>query len=471
MLCKQRRQKRLLWATLSVHILAVAYSMPTATAQMPPTAVERAPGILNDYIYGFVPVIMEATRDMATAVPDNLTPGRAPINQFAYSNTLVTPQTQTIVRSEADTLYSTAWLDVGCEPMILHVPDSAGRFYLLPMLDAYSNVFASIGSRTTGDGAGDYVIMGPDWNGPLPQKVSGTIKAPTNTVWLLGRTLVRGPADLQSAAAIASQFLLIPLSAYPQYLLTGSYSPPTGLPVTPPNPNFDSHPLLSSPGFSTPEFFDFLLPYALVNPPPAAQLREATAYVLDGFIEQSQMSSAVTARAIEQAAALSTGPQENGWSVNFNIGSYGSNYLLRDTTALFGFGANAPADAVYLNAHADIDGTSLTGAHSYVVHFAPGQMPPAHGFWSLTVYDSQGFLIPNPLNRYDVGSETGLVTNPDGSVDILLGASDPGTLPNNWLPVPAGPFNLTLRVYWPDQTVLSGAWMPPPITVASAPLP
>jgi hypothetical protein len=451
------------------YLLPVASTIPTAVAQTQPPADPPTSDILDDYVYGFTPVLMKATRDLATAVPDNKSPGKAPINQFAYRNTLETPQDQTIVRPNADTLYTSAWLDLLRQPIVLHVPDTAGRYYLIPMLDAYSNEFASIGSRTTGDGAGNYAIVGPDWKGPVPRNVSGVIRAPTNTVWLLGRTLVRGPTDVQDAAAVAGQFLLIPLSAYAQYLRTGSYTPAQGVPVIPPDSNFASQPLLSSPGFSSPVMFDYLLPYALLNPPPPDQIRTATGLVVDGFIHQGQVTATVAADAAGQfiAAARSMATTENGWSVNFNFGNYGSDYPQRGAAALLGFGANIPEDAVYLSARGDIKGKPLSGTSRYVIHFAPGQTPPERGFWSITAYDQQGFLVANPIARYSIGSETVLATNTDGSIDIFLQAAQPSAELSNWLPVPAGTFNLTLRVYWPDESVLTGAWQPPAVTAAS----
>ena len=190
--------------------------------------------VLPDYIYGYAPVAMEGTRAIQTAVSDNTKPGQAPINQFSYQKTLTTPSDRLVVRPNADTLYTTAWLDLANEPIILHVPDSAGRYYLIPMLDAYSNQFASIGSRTTGTGEGNYAIVGPGWQGSVPENVTGVIHAPTNTVWMIGRTLVNDPSDVQNALVVTSQYTLIPLSAYPQFLQTGTYTPPTGVPVTPP---------------------------------------------------------------------------------------------------------------------------------------------------------------------------------------------------------------------------------------------
>lgn len=286
-----------LWAATAIVVLPLALHAGQNGASLA-QAIDRgsAPGLVLDYIYGYAAVALEATRAIQTAVPDNTKQGQAPINQFAYQKALSTPNDTLIVRPNADTLYTTAWLDLAGEPIILHVPDTAGRYYLIPMLDAYSNEFASVGSRTTGTGAGNYAIVGPHWQGPIPSPVTGVIHAPTNTVWMIGRTLVNGPADLQNALAVTTQYNLIPLSAYPGFLQTGSYTPPTNVPFTPINPDFFAFPVTNSQGFSEPEFFDVLSTYAAANPPSQQPLL-ASALVQDGFIHQNQLSSAVVSEA------------------------------------------------------------------------------------------------------------------------------------------------------------------------------
>lgn len=454
-------------AARAAAVLAAALS--SLYAQCPSNADLSAP-ILKDYIYGYAPVTMQAVRALQTAVPDAKSPGRAPINQFVYRTTLITPDEHLIVRPNADTLYTSAWLDLSQQPIILHVPDTGGRYYLMPMLDAYSNEFASIGARTTGTAAGDWAIVGPAWHGPLPESVSGLVHAPTDTVLLNGRTLVRGQADLQAAAAIVTQFQLIPMSAFPDFLRTGVYIPPTGVPVKVPNSDFTGLPITNSPGFSKPEFFDVLAAYALQNPPPRDQFVQSSALVLDGFLRQTDLTANIVQEANQALTceALSIGTIENGWTVNFKIGNYDEDYLLRAAVAKFGFGAITADDAVYLAAATDIGGNPLSGANNYVVHFAPGQTPPERGFWSITVYDQNGFLIFNPIQRYDVGSETGLTPNADGSIDIFVQNTPPVTMQNNWLPAPTGPFELTIRVYWPDASILNGTWTPPTIAVTKA---
>lgn len=469
------RTVKQLSAGLRLAFLTAVAMVPAGLHSQTPTCPAESPSgpysIQSDYIYGYPAVALEATRAIQTAVSDNSQSGQAPINQFALQTALSTPADHLVIRPNADTLYSTAWLDLANEPIILHVPDMAGRYYLMPMLDAYSNEFASIGSRTTGEKEGDYAVVGPRWQGTLPQNLAGIIHAPTNTVWLIGRTLADGPSDVNAAVTMAKQYALVPLSAYSQFLETGTFIPPVGVPFSAPSDDFNSFPVTNSPGFSEPKFFDVLARYAIENPPPPNQFVQATASVGSGLLNQGQMNDSVQNQAVAEMTCelRRTATVENGWSFHLNIGTYATNYLLRAAVAQYGLGANIPADAVYLNAGADSTGTQFNGTNSYVIHFAPGQIPPENGFWSITVYGSDGFLVDNPINRYVVGSETGLQTNPDGSVDIFLQSAPPNALLSNWLPIPSDIFSLTLRIFWPKKAVLDQTWIPPTIQKTSQP--
>ncbi|HYZ42208.1 MAG TPA: DUF1254 domain-containing protein, partial [Stellaceae bacterium] len=415
----------------------IASLLPIACLAAHPAPIGSAqPSLLDDYIYGYAPVAVAAVRSLMTAVPDaTSSPGRAPINQLARVKRLATPAARRVPRPNADTLFTLAWLDLSNEPIILHVPAMADRYYLIPLYDAYSNEFASIGSRTTGNGEGDFALAGPAWKLPPPAGLR-IVRAPTNTVWLIGRTLVRGQSDLPAAIALADRYQLIPLSAYSQFLATGNYSPPTNVPATPLNPDFVAAPITRSPGFFKPEFFDALAMIASQNPPPAAVAPQADALVRHGLARKDELTPALIAEAtsamVHDMKARRT--QQNGWSVDLTAGDYGSDYLHRAAIARFGLGANIAADAIYPSTAIDGAGEPLVGAKNYVIHFPPGATPPVRGFWSLTVYDRDGFLVANPINRYTVGSETALVRNPDGSLDILLQNTAPKTLATNWLP-------------------------------------
>lgn len=463
----RRRAPRRLAAPGLAGLLALVALSPGAVAQTPSAADAR---LVQDYIYGYAPVAMAAVRALVTAVPDATRwPGRAPVNQLARVKRTATPSWRFVPRPSADVLYTLAWLDLAGGPIILHVPAMRGRYYLIPLYDAYSNQFASIGSRTTGESAGDFAIIGPGWQGALPAGLR-SVQAPTNSVWLIARTLVRRSGDLAAAVAAANGYQLVPLAAYAHFAATGRYTPPGIVAVTPPDPDFVGRPVTASPGFAKPDFFTLLRETAAHNPPPAAERAAASRFVEDGFARKSELTQAIVAAA--NAAMLqelrTQRSRQNGWSLDLKTGDYGTNYLLRAAIARFGLGANSAADAVYPSTSEDAQGRPLQGGRRYVLHFPPGGLPPVKGFWSLTVYDQDGFLVANPLDRYCVGSETGLASNPDGSTDILLQGTAPAGRQANWLPTPPGAFSLTLRLYWPDASVLDGRYRIPPVEPVGA---
>ena len=423
--------------------------------------------VLVAYIYGYAPVAIAATESIQTAVPDaNSVPGEAPVNQFAYIKTLATPDAKTVIRPNADTIYTTAWLDLREQPMVLSLPAVPDRYYVIPLYDAYTNQFYSFGPRTTGSAAGDYLIAGPGWSGTVPQGITAVVRAPTPTLWVIGRTLVRGPDDLPDAVAVTTQYRLIPLDQYGT-----SYTPPSNVPVQPPDPDFVASPVTNAPGFQSPEFFGVMQPFILANPPPANQRP-----LVASFRPVFEHPDALTPRIVQLAlAAMSVAIEAsttkvNGWSYSLALGSYGENYLLRAAVARYGLGANGKDDAVYASCSTDAAGNALDGSTDYTIRFPAGQLPPVSGFWSITVYDQDGFLVANPINRYAVGSETGLVADADGSLTIQLRntAPPPQSPQANWLPVPAGPFSLTLRMYWPQGPVLNGYYVIPAVEAAGA---
>ena len=417
---------------------------------------------LAAYIYGYAPVAIAATERIQTAVPDaNSIPGEAPINQFAYIKTLATPDAKTVIRPNADTIYTTAWLDLRSEPMVISLPSVPNRYYVMPLYDAYTNEFSSLGPRTTGSAAGDYLIAGPGWSGAVPQGITAVVRAPTPTVWVIGRTLVRGPDDLSEAVFITSQFRLIPLSKYGT-----SYTPPPYVPVLPPDPDFVASPVTNAPGFQSPEFFGVMQSFIQANPPPRNQL-PLVALFQPVFAHPDLLTPTIVklAQAVMGLAIEAATTTVNGWSLSLNLGSYGENYPLRAAVARYGLGANTKEDAVYASCSTDATGKPLDGSSNYTIRFPAGQQPPVNGFWSITVYDQNGLLVANPINRYAVGSETGLVPDADGALTIQLrSTAPPPQVPQaNWLPVPAAPFSLTLRMYWPQGPILDSTYTIPPV--------
>lgn len=424
------------------------------------------------YLYAYPIVTMDMTMRQATNVPDaksvNL---RAPVNQFAHARAYPDVDDRDIVRFNFDTLYSIAWLDVSDEPMIVSVPDTDGRYYLLPMLDMWTDVFAVVGSRTTGTEAGDYAVVAHDWDGTLPEGVE-KIVAPTPIVWIIGRTKTNGPADYANVHGIQDGYRITPLSQW-----GSEYTPPTGV-ATDPQVDNTTPPLMQVDALTGVEMLTRLSELLERMPPHANdypilfRLREfgiepGKRFDPDALdAETKALINETTAKLLEDMQAIweRTGVKVNGWTLqNDNIGTYGTSYLKRALVAKGGLGANLPEDAVYPTTNVDSEGRQLSGEYRYRLHFPADALPPADAFWSLTMYDMDGFQVPNPIDRFRIGSNDDLTFNPDGSLDIFVQVESPGPEKEaNWLPAPEGPFQPTMRLYSPRAEVLDGRWAPPP---------
>jgi len=422
-------------------------------------------------VYGLPLVIMDVTKRVSTNVPGPQPNAHAPVNQFGNALKYPPASDHTVVRLNIDTLYSWAWFDLSKEPMVLSVPDTHGRYYMMPMLDAWTNVFASPGTRTTGNKAGHFAVTGPGWKGALPKGVKD-IKAPTNTVWIIGRTQTNGPKDYAAVNALQKHYQLTPLSAFGK-----PYTPPPG--IVNPAVDMKTAPADKVAKMDAATFFTTLARLMAANPPPAADTpvlallarigvnpgQDFDPGTLDPAVAKGLENSVQIALEKLQAAAKTTGKPVNGWNVPpMNVGEFGTDYGLRAVVALIGLGANLPADAIYPNAFVDGDGKPLSGAHRYVVHFDKGQTPPANAFWSMTMYDAQSFMVENPINRYDIAGWMPLKYNQDGSLHVYVQKDSPGKDKEaNWLPDAAGDFSITMRVYWPKPAMLDGRWTPPPV--------
>ena len=425
-------------------------------------------------VYGLPLVIMDITKKKTTNVPEPQ--GFAgPVNQFVNAREFPTAAFKDVVRANVDTLYSSAWLDLSKEPIVLSVPNTRGRYYLMPILDAWTNVFASPGKRTTGTEAGHFAITGPGWSGTLPAKLR-EIKAPTNMVWIIGRTQTKGPKDYAAVHAIQKGYKLVPLSSFGK-----PYTPPKG--TVDPNIDMKTPPVNELQKMSAATFFKTLAALMKENPPPAADAPALAKLAKIGIVpgqdfDMGKLDPAV-ARGLEksvavaldklQAAFKETGAPVNGWRIpSMVLGNYGTDYGSRAVIALYGLGANLPADAVYPTAVVDAEGKPLNGANRYVLHFDKGQTPPVNAFWSVTMYDAQSFFVDNPINRYAISSWMPLRKNSDGSFDIYIQHDSPGRgREANWLPAAEGEFSVTMRIYWPKDTppsIIDGSWKPPAVT-------
>ncbi|MGA9420075.1 MAG: DUF1254 domain-containing protein, partial [Candidatus Cybelea sp.] len=368
-------------------------------------------------------------------------------------------------------LYSIAWLDLTKGPMIVSVPDTAGRYYLLPMLDLWTDVFASPGKRTTGTGAENFAVVPPGWSGTLPDNVE-RINAPTPYVWVIGRTQTNGTADYAAVNKIQDGMSITRLADWGRQPSPSSFQTDSSIDMTTP-------PMLQVEQMSAGAFFARATEILATNPPHIVDqpilARISRLGIIPGKSFDISSLSTEIAKAVEEGAKAGLPAIKekiptlarvvNGWQLNTDtMGVYGTYYIKRAGVALIGLGANLPEDAVYPINLSDSDGKPLDGANAYVLHFTREELPPVDAFWSVTLYDPQGFPYANALNRCAIGDRDRLQYNADGSLDLYIQYDNPGApKESNWLPAPAGPFNLTMRLYAPRSSVTDGAWAPPPV--------
>lgn len=443
--------------------------VPVNSAQMDDLSEDAAEEIGSEiYVYGYPLVTMEMTRRVMTNVakPTGL---KAPMGQFAHGRVYPSPAFKDVIAPNADTLYSTAWLNLSTEPYILHLPNEDDRFYLMPMLSGWTNVFANPGTRTTGNQAGDYAITGPNWKGQLPEGIT-EYKSPTNMVWIIGRTYTTGTQeDFKVVYALQDQYTLTPLSTYGKL-----YTPPKG--------KVDLQIDMQTPvrkqvnQMDPVTFFNLLASLLRDNPPsqndtPIVEKMAKVGIVPGDEFDFSKLPSNIATglsrsknKALKMIAAQESksGSKVNDWTFSMKTGSYGTNYLQRAYIASTGLGANLPRDAIYLVAKVDAYDHPLSGSQEYVIRFRKNEIPPVKGFWSLTMYSTDYYFIDNSLHRFSISSREKLKYNSDGSLDIYIQRKSPGKEKEpNWLPSPDEQFILMLRLYWPEESLFKGTWEPP----------
>jgi hypothetical protein len=399
-----------------------------------------------------------------------LTVARLPANEMVSIARLADPTIRTVVAPNRDTTYTVAHLDLSQGPLVIDVPNTRGRYYVLQLLDAYSNTFGYIGRRTTGTRAGSFALVPPGYGGSLPAGVR-RIESRTPLVWLLGRTLVRDEGEIPAVTPLLAGYRVTPLASWS----AGVRRPAIVLPRFPPGQTS-----ITLPGGL--DFFDSLGAFLRRNPPPARDacaLRafaaagigpgrtpstEATGAARAGLEAAPRAGARLVSAAVRRANAYSR-RRNNGWLVPPSyIGAYGRNYLGRAVVARFALGANTRAETVYPAAFTDGRGRPLSGAHRYRLRFERGELPPVGAFWSVTMYEGD-YLYPNPLRRYAIGDRTrGLRRGRDGSLTLFIQHRAPrGAARSNWLPAPRRRFRLIMRLYEPRRPVLTGAWRPPPL--------
>jgi hypothetical protein len=426
---------------------------------------------VETYTYAYPLVLMEYTRRVRTNAlePDRAT-RRTPVNRFAHALRYANASSRDVVRPNADTLYSSLWYDVGAEPLVFTLPDTGDRYHVVPFMDMFTDVFATLGTRTSGNGGGVFALVGPRWQGELPEGME-RISSPTDVGYVVGRIQTNGPADYPFVHQLQAGLTAVPLSGWSK----ADYTPAPG--------RFDPTLDMSPPPFqveklSPADFFATFAELLQRNPPHAADvgmvLRMRRLGLVPGRSFDLAQAAPVVQRALKRAAADAyqrlrvrrLGLVRNGWSVPAAmIGTYGNDYAMRAAVAYAGLGALPPEEASYPFSAADGDGQPYTGEVRYVLHFDKDELPPADAFWSLTLYGADQFFVDNPIHRYAIGDRDALAYNADGSLDLHIQHASPGAeRESNWLPAPAnGPFTMNLRLYLPRAEALDGRWTPPPV--------
>jgi hypothetical protein len=457
-----------------IALLAVTLFLSSALAHARPATITEKDAYeigMEAYIYLYPLVTMDVTRRVTTNYAPDAKPGMGPMNAFHHMREYPSAEFKDVVRPNFDTLYSVAWLDLTQGPMIVSAPDTHGRYYLLPMLDMWSDVFAVPGKRTTGTEPASFAVVPPGWNGQLPENVE-RIEAPTPYVWIIGRTQTNGPSDYAAVHKVQDGYALTPLS------LWGKAAPASPAGKIDPTVDMKTPPMEQVNKMSAAAYFKYAAELMRSNPPHltdwsiVARMKRLglepgkpfDAEQLDPEIRAALDRAARDALKLMATKAPTLARVANGWQMNTDtMGVYGDYYLKRAIIAMMGLGANQPEDAIYPILLTAANGKPLMGERRYVLHFNKEDLPPAEAFWSLTMYDEAGYQVANPINRFAIGDRDHLAYGADGSLDIYIQHASPGAeKQSNWLPSPAsGKLGVTMRLYAPRQEALDGRWNPP----------
>lgn len=446
--------------------------MPAQTALTP----ESARAIANDaYIYGFP--IVDNYRILHSYFVDVGGPEyKAPWNTLFNNARVYTPEDTAIQTPNSDTPYSYVGADLRAEPLVFTVPEvDTQRYYSLQFIDLYTFDIAYVGSRATGNSAGNFLLAGPDWSGDTPAGIDAVISCETNLAFVLYRTQLFNPGDIEQVKAVQAGYQVQPLSAF-----LGTPAPPTA-------PAIDFFPPLSAADEHTSfGFFDelnFLLQFCPIVP-SEVEMRERFATL--GIGVGQSFNAGALAPDIRQAVqdgmadawAALVGVRKDIDTGKVSTGDFfgtrkylNGNYLFRMAGAALGIYGNYREEALYPAYAVDADGQPLDGSQApYALRFAPGQLPPVNAFWSVTMYTlPQSLLYANAIDRYLINSPMlpDLVKDADGGLTLFIQHDPPGAdKAGNWLPSPAGPFQLAMRLYWPKSQALDGTWIAPPLVRA-----
>jgi hypothetical protein len=440
-----------------------------ATAGAADTTPDEARAIAKEaYIYGF-PLVDNYRCEYSYFVDRQDPDFKAPWNHIANIPRVFTPADTAVQTPNSDTPYSWLGLDLRTEPIVLTLPPiEKERYYSVQLTDAYTFNFAYLGSRTTGNGGGSYLIAGPNWKGQKPKGIQKVIRSETELIIVIYRTQLFSPADIDNVKKVQAGYKVQTLSEF-----SGTAAPKAA-------PGIDFIKPLTVDGQKTSlQFFNivnFVLQFCPTVPSEKAlRARFAKIGVGAGKTFDPDKLTPEMKTAIEQGRADAYADFAGGVK-QLNDGSLTSgdlfgtrqsmknNYLNRwlGTIGIYG---NSKQEAMYPIYRVDADGQNLSGANRYTIRFAPGQLPPVNAFWSLTMYNlPQSLLVANPINRYLINSPMlpQLHRDADGGLTLLIQNESPGKDKEaNWLPAPKGPFAMYMRLYWPKEAALDGQWIAP----------
>jgi len=424
------------------------------------------------YVFLYPLVTMDTTRRQATNIEAGKMIGRGPMNQFSQVREYPTAEFREVVRPNFDTLYSSGWIDLTKEPVVVSAPDTEGRYYMLPMLDMWTDVFAVPGKRTTGTAAANYLVVPPKWTGEVPAGMV-RIDSPTPYAWIIGRTQTNGPKDYAAVHQVQDGYRITLLSRWGKPAVPAKFT-------ADPTVDMKTPPLRQVNALTAEKMFTYGAELMKLHPPKETDWSALARFKRIGLEAGKSFDhaklDAKTQAALQRGAEAglkrivdkipTLGRPVNGWNMNTDtMGVYGIYYLKRAIVSMVGLGANQAEDAVYPLCIHDADKKPLFGENNYVIHFEKDQIPPVNAFWSVTMYDAEGFQAANPLNRFAIGDRDALKYNADGSLDLYLQHDSPGQdKESNWLPSPAkGELGVTMRLYAPKPSVLDGQWSPPPV--------
>ena len=453
----------------SILILTVLTPVPSAAQSVP---ADEAQAIAAEaYVYFYPLVTMDLTRKQLINSDPKTSGMGGPPNTFDNIRAYPAADMRAVVRPNFDTLYSSAWLDLTREPVVVSVPDTGGRYYLLPMLDMWTDVFASPGWRTTGTKAANFLVVPRGWNGNVPADAV-RIDAPTPYVWIIGRTKTDGPPDYAAVHEVQNGFRVTPLSGWGKPPVAAKQAIDPSVDVkTPPKTQVDT--------MAGDKFFAYAAELLKINPPHITDgpviarmtrigLERGKSFdvtKVDATVRKAVEDAPAQAQKLMASKVPTLARVANNWSMNTDtMGVYGNYYLKRAIVSQLGLGANLPEDAIYPLNIGDENGKPLDGANKYVIRFTTETSPPVEAFWSITLYDNDGFQVANSLNRFAVSGWMPFKRGADGSLTIYFQNENPGgDREANWLPAPKGPFNVTMRLYAPKSEALTGVWNPPVI--------